>query len=56
MRDHPFIVYHCVGLVASVFDLHMITDTTPIKMPALSPTMTDGTIVKWLKQEGERAI
>lgn len=22
-------------------------------MPSLSPTMTEGTIVKWLKQEGE---
>ncbi|KAG1663187.1 Pyruvate dehydrogenase protein X component, mitochondrial [Nymphon striatum] len=24
-----------------------------IKMPSLSPTMTEGTIVKWLKQEGD---
>lgn len=24
-----------------------------IAMPALSPTMTTGTIVKWLKQEGD---
>lgn len=24
-----------------------------ISMPALSPTMTTGTIVKWLKQEGD---
>lgn len=24
-----------------------------IPMPALSPTMTTGTIVKWLKQEGD---
>ncbi|GBD43816.1 2-oxoisovalerate dehydrogenase subunit beta [bacterium HR40] len=27
---------------------------TPILMPALSPTMTEGTIVRWLKREGER--
>lgn len=27
--------------------------TTPIKMPALSPTMTSGTIIKWLKKEGD---
>lgn len=27
--------------------------STVIKMPALSPTMTEGTIVKWLKKEGE---
>ena len=26
---------------------------TPILMPALSPTMTEGTIAKWLKAEGE---
>jgi len=25
----------------------------PINMPSLSPTMTEGTIVKWLKQEGD---
>ncbi|MCS5599314.1 MAG: hypothetical protein NZ707_06110, partial [Rhodospirillales bacterium] len=27
--------------------------TTPILMPALSPTMTEGTITKWHKVEGE---
>ena len=26
---------------------------TPIKMPSLSPTMTEGKIVKWLKKEGD---
>lgn len=25
----------------------------PINMPSLSPTMTEGTIVKWLKKEGD---
>lgn len=25
-----------------------------IKMPALSPTMTEGTIIKWLKKEGDK--
>lgn len=25
----------------------------PVKMPSLSPTMSEGTIVKWLKQEGD---
>lgn len=24
-----------------------------IKMPSLSPTMTEGTIVKWMKKEGD---
>ncbi|GFY48299.1 pyruvate dehydrogenase protein X component, mitochondrial [Trichonephila inaurata madagascariensis] len=28
-------------------------NTTEIKMPSLSPTMTEGTIVKWLKKEGD---
>lgn len=27
--------------------------STPLKMPSLSPTMSEGTIVKWLKKEGE---
>ena len=27
--------------------------TTQILMPALSPTMEEGTIVKWMKKEGE---
>ncbi len=27
---------------------------TPIQMPALSPTMTEGKITKWLKKEGEK--
>jgi pyruvate/2-oxoglutarate dehydrogenase complex dihydrolipoamide acyltransferase (E2) component len=26
---------------------------TEIKMPSLSPTMTEGTIIKWLKKEGD---
>ena len=30
------------------------TPGTEIKMPSLSPTMTEGTIVKWCKQEGEK--
>lgn len=25
-----------------------------VKMPSLSPTMTSGTVVKWLKKEGNR--
>ncbi|CAF1497885.1 unnamed protein product, partial [Adineta ricciae] len=27
--------------------------TSPLKMPSLSPTMSEGTIVRWLKKEGE---
>ena len=26
---------------------------TPVRMPALSPTMTEGTLARWLKKEGE---
>ena len=37
--------------------MHIIFSSTvagiPINMPSLSPTMTEGTIVKWLKQEGD---
>ena len=28
--------------------------TTKILMPALSPTMTEGTLSKWLKKEGDK--
>src|ERR1044072_7356949 len=27
---------------------------TPILMPALSPTMTEGNLAKWLKKEGDK--
>lgn len=27
---------------------------TDILMPALSPTMTEGTLARWLKREGDR--
>lgn len=30
-----------------------LDDPIEIKMPSLSPTMTEGTIVKWLKREGD---
>ena len=29
-------------------------DFTKLEMPALSPTMSEGTIAKWLKKEGEK--
>jgi pyruvate dehydrogenase E1 component beta subunit len=29
---------------------------TEIKMPALSPTMTEGNLAKWLKKEGDRIV
>ena len=29
---------------------------TNILMPALSPTMTEGTLSRWLKKEGEAVI
>ena len=31
-----------------------LPDHETLKMPALSPTMTEGTIVKWLKKEGDK--
>ena len=30
----------------------MLVDAQVLKMPALSPTMQEGTIVKWYKKEG----
>ena len=30
--------------------------TTQILMPALSPTMEEGTIVKWMKKEGDSVL
>jgi len=33
--------------------LHQAVPTTQILMPALSPTMEEGTIVKWMKKEGD---
>ena len=30
--------------------------TVQILMPALSPTMTEGTLAKWLKAEGARSV
>lgn len=31
-------------------------DPIVIRMPALSPTMTEGTIVSWVKNEGEEVL
>ena len=31
---------------------HFVSASTPLKMPSLSPTMSEGTIVRWLKKEG----
>ncbi len=28
----------------------------PITMPALSPTMTEGTLAKWFKAEGDKVV
>merc|ERR1711953_132263 len=35
------------------FHLASIYNSIEVKMPSLSPTMTEGTIVKWVKNEGE---
>ena len=32
--------------------IFVVLASTPVMMPALSPTMTEGTIVKWHKKEG----
>uniref|UniRef100_A0A4W4FMS7 Dihydrolipoamide acetyltransferase component of pyruvate dehydrogenase complex n=1 Tax=Electrophorus electricus TaxID=8005 RepID=A0A4W4FMS7_ELEEL len=45
----------CVTFISSIFLYTRITGVAPLKvqMPALSPTMEEGNIVKWLKKEGE---
>lgn len=41
-----------VSLILNVYDFLAVA-TTQILMPALSPTMEEGTIVKWMKKEGD---
>uniref|UniRef100_A0A8B9KZI1 Dihydrolipoamide acetyltransferase component of pyruvate dehydrogenase complex n=1 Tax=Astyanax mexicanus TaxID=7994 RepID=A0A8B9KZI1_ASTMX len=45
----------CGGLVRQLYQSPAVFGAAPIKvqMPALSPTMEEGNIVKWLKKEGE---
>ncbi|XP_055930228.1 uncharacterized protein LOC129960684 [Argiope bruennichi] len=43
--------YQCAFLHNSI--LRLAENAIEIKMPSLSPTMTKGTIVKWLKKEGD---
>merc|ERR1711953_772906 len=38
------------------FHLASIYNSIELKMPSLSPTMTEGTIVKWVKIEGDKAV
>ena len=35
-----------------ISSLSRLSASTPLKMPSLSPTMSEGTIVRWLKKEG----
>ena len=39
-------------LIINMCDI-LAVPTTQILMPALSPTMEEGTIVKWMKKEGD---
>ena len=39
--------------VIFVFVMFLGVEGTKLLMPALSPTMEEGTILKWLKQEGK---
>ena len=39
-------------LIINMYDI-LAVPTTQILMPALSPTMEEGTIVKWMKKEGD---
>ncbi|XP_034245263.1 pyruvate dehydrogenase protein X component, mitochondrial-like [Thrips palmi] len=44
-RNHPKLCFHHTALLQVAGQ--------EIKMPSLSPTMTEGTIVKWMKKEGD---
>ncbi|XP_026292855.1 pyruvate dehydrogenase protein X component [Frankliniella occidentalis] len=44
-RNHPKLCFHHSAILQVAGQ--------EIKMPSLSPTMTEGTIVKWLKKEGD---
>jgi len=41
------------GSAAANIHTSHVVQAVQLKMPSLSPTMTEGTIVKWLKKEGE---
>jgi hypothetical protein len=41
---------HFLFLSISSISFHLAS--TPLKMPSLSPTMSEGTIIRWLKKEG----
>src|SRR6476619_585671 len=44
----PFIIHH------SAFSIPESPMPTPITLPQLSDTMTEGTVVRWLKKEGDK--
>lgn len=45
----------CLSFVTSINTDFMLLAVTgqEVKMPSLSPTMSEGTIVKWMKNEGD---
>ena len=46
------VYYYYLKYMHSNYCSVFVADTIQIQMPALSPTMVDGTLVKWLKKEG----
>jgi hypothetical protein len=40
----------CFSYINSIIFFHLAS--SPLNMPSLSPTMSEGTIVRWLKKEG----
>lgn len=42
--------------MVNVVFLGFLVKGQELKMPSLSPTMTEGTIVKWLKKEGDPVV
>ncbi|CAL8075677.1 unnamed protein product [Orchesella dallaii] len=41
------------NIIANKSGVKGLSDTHRVNMPSLSPTMTEGTIVKWMKKEGD---
>jgi hypothetical protein len=54
LRNLSRIATHVCRQHRITFEAVRALASTPIKMPSLSPTMSEGTIVRWLKKEGLR--
>ncbi|CAG5958233.1 unnamed protein product [Menidia menidia] len=58
LNKFSWATHHCQGRIRHFFQSQWLLGVSPLKveMPALSPTMEEGNIVKWLKKEGEAVV